>query len=231
MDEPSSSASQPPFLPGTIPAPPSLAPTDQPRDEPTPRMGPPPLLPGAIPPPPRLTPQYWGFWATIGWSVLIWLSFFAVAIVVGLACGLWLSAQGRSFATGGDLADNEFLHNLTAVISTPVVAGLCIFFARLRKGAPVRDYLRLNWPDGKTIGKWCMGLLLFELCYSALMVALGLHSSASKVTIAEFRDAVFWPLVALDACIGAPFAEEFLFRGFLFTGLARIPGLAKSGQF
>lgn len=189
--------------------------------------GPPPVPPPLEAPPvsgspvgieaPKTGP--WGFWATVGWTVLI-----GIAAVVAQVVAI-ISYMGVSSAAGAgqlpdteDLKTNGLVLSLATILSAPLAVGLSVFFAWLRKGIPVRDYLGLRWPAGKTTILWCMVLLVFMALSDTVAVLLG-NPIVPEVMKETYRRAQIVPLFWVAVAIVAPIAEEFLFRGFLLTGL------------
>jgi membrane protease YdiL (CAAX protease family) len=173
------------------------------------------------PPPPPPPPTPWGFWATLGFSVVIALAFifaqgFAVAIYVALTGGV----PALEKLDAAQLASDGKVLVLATLCSAPISVGLSILFASLRNPITVREYLALRWPAPKVILKW-LGLSIVLL----IVVDVGMSfikGHATEDFMKQTLESVgsFMPLLWIVLVIAAPFSEEFLFRGFLFTGLA-----------
>jgi membrane protease YdiL (CAAX protease family) len=160
--------------------------------------------------------KIWGYWATLGWAVLIFLA----SQVIGFAVLLWLrpGAWNSLLETPYD----GILVTLFVLISNPVTIALimlAVWFAR----ADQTDYLALHWPRTRdvTVGIVCLvGLIalcdgLLYLSGRALVTSFQLQSYATGA-------AEGWLLPMLfGAIIVAPAGEEIMFRGFLFRGWAR----------
>jgi membrane protease YdiL (CAAX protease family) len=108
--------------------------------------------------------------------------------------------------------------SLATIFSAPVAVGLSLFFAWLRKGMNVRDYLGLRWPGTKTTVRWCIALLGFVAVSDTVSVLLG-KPIVPQVMEDIYRRAQILPLLWVAVLGAGPIAEEFLFRGFLLTGL------------
>ena len=161
----------------------------------------------------------WGFWATVGWTLVIAV---AVVFVHSVATGVYMvrSSGGRA----DKLPDVEAISSdglalsLATILSAPLAVGLSLFFAWLRKGIPVRDYLGLRWPRARTIVRWCVTLLVFMAVSDTVTVLLG-KPIVPEVLKEIYRRAQIVPLLWMAILVVGPIAEEFLFRGFLLTGL------------
>ncbi|MFO8012896.1 MAG: CPBP family glutamic-type intramembrane protease [Phycisphaerae bacterium] len=192
------------------------------RTEASPTPAPPDTSPGL--PPPRdaagRRDRPWGFWATLGWSVL-WLGVFlgsGVAIflfallVVGGAGGVSQLEQ-----TAEELAANGLLLGLVAIVQTPLMLGLTALLAWIRM--PAGEYLGLRWPS---YGEMLVGLVALL----ALIAGQDLLSwSLERPIVAEFmltayRTAGFLPVLVVALLVAAPLVEEVFFRGFMYKGLA-----------
>jgi len=171
------------------------------------------------------TSQYWGFWGTIGFGLLIFIAFSIVQSMILIAYGFYREGLGtttnnsdiqniiQKFAYDGDLI------SIAEIPSALIGIALVIFFASLKKTQTVTNYLQLHIPEQatKTFLKWIgVMLILFVVMEVANQVLeretpdfmLKVYSSTSN----KF---MLWIAVA----VAAPFFEEFLFRGFLFEGL------------
>ncbi len=160
-------------------------------------------------------PRVWGPWATVALGVAVEIANFLVQlfVVIGFAVVLLLSS---SFT---ELADVEgFVISISVILGAFMSVGLIILFIRMRKGAPVADYLGTKKISFKTILVSLAAMLVF-------LVVTGLVSSALDRTgpqsvIDQYRTSVFPALFWLAVVIFGPIAEETLFRGFLFKGLS-----------
>lgn len=163
----------------------------------------------------------WGPWATLGWGVLIGVGWTGAQILGAILFVIIVMVQ-----TGGATPDSKALEmdgRLLAIatcFSAPAGVGLSVMFAWMRKGPSVREYLGLVWPGKRIILRWCIWLLLFVAVSDTLTSLLGRPIVPDFMT--EVYQSAGWalPLLWIALVIGAPFGEEFMFRGFLFTGLS-----------
>jgi membrane protease YdiL (CAAX protease family) len=180
----------------------------------------PPVLPEAVELPsarPAEPPGPWNAWVTLALSA---------AIEGGVICGqavVVFFVLIDSFRQGKkpsyyDLAYGGDVLAFATMLGVPAAVGLCVLFARLRRGPTLRDYLALRnfgWGDlGLGVG---------------LMVGLHLLSGLAQVWLQHPENAEMlhayesatWPAFLWVAIIfAAPVQEELLFRGFMYRGLA-----------
>ena len=141
-----------------------------------------------------------------------------VVVVYGIA--KTVMSEGHAFPNALEMQTNGFVLALGTIIGCPVAVGTAVFFAWLRKGIHVKDYLAWNWPGAKTCIWWCLMLLALVAANDGVTLLMG-RPLVPDVMVQMYQSAKpVWPLwVALLA--GAPVAEETMFRGFLFAGLRR----------
>jgi len=140
-----------------------------------------------------------------------------MAVVIAVI-GIWL-LDGRDFAALG----NDPLVQLGAtLIQQAVMIALTLYLAALY-GGTMTGVLALGRPaQGPHV--YIVAFFLFL----AAMVVMSLISNALAPNANEADVAVFkgmftsplWPLALFVVGVGAPIAEELLFRGFLFSALA-----------
>ncbi len=161
----------------------------------------------------------WGFWATVGWTLLIGLAMVIAEGLVVVAYMLVVAAQtGGKLPSAKDFETNGLVLALATNFSAPVVVGLSCLFAWLRKGISVKDYLGLRWPSVGAILRWGLALLAFAAAGDVVTTSLG-RPLVPQVMVDFYRRAGIVPLFWLAVVVAGPIAEEFLFRGFLFAGL------------
>jgi beta-phosphoglucomutase len=173
---------------------------------------------------PRPAPgRPWGFWATLGFSLVIGSALLGAQTFAGAALALAASAAGREDIVRGirDGTNGLFLAVGTCV-SAPVEVGLVSLFAWLRRGLPLKDYLGLKRVDKRRLLRWCLVVLALCGASDSLTWWLG------KPIVPEFLErayatAGFVPLLGLGLIVAAPLSEELFFRGFLFAGLLHSP--------
>jgi len=164
----------------------------------------------------------WGFWATIAFSLI---AFVVMSIIQGIVLVIYAAQQGTKF----DLNDKNFtesinnyaldgdLLGLAEIPAATVGVLLILWFASLRKSITVKQYLHLYWPRIGSILKWLGIMFLVMIGMQVVMVSLGVETPSFMTDVYSSTEHkwVLWVAVI----IGAPFFEEFLFRGFLFEGL------------
>lgn len=185
---------------------------------------PPPLLPGAVDTVgelPSIPAGPWGFWATVWFAALIATSFMAVQLAVVIVFALF-GGNGAN-QTGVGLEHNGSLLAWATAVSTPVAFGLCWLIARIRRnrtGFPVRQYLGLIPASRRTLGQWCLAILVLALISDLATLCFG-KAIVPEVMVEIYRSADFLPLLWLAIIVLAPIGEEVMFRGFLLPGLGR----------
>jgi membrane protease YdiL (CAAX protease family) len=162
-------------------------------------------------------PTPWGLRATLGLSALI--------ILANLASGVMAAVGFVAFTqnpfldkTPSQLVSNGTLVTLSVLISSPVILGLTLVFANLRRGLILRDYLALHEVDWKQIVKWLSVLFLFAVI-SDLFTLLLKRPVVDQFMFNVYSTATSKPLLWTALVIAAPVSEEIFFRGFLFYGI------------
>ncbi|HKX62187.1 MAG TPA: HAD-IA family hydrolase, partial [Verrucomicrobiae bacterium] len=164
----------------------------------------------------------WGFWATVGFGVLIALGFLAAQTVVVIVFALTSSHANERGGMIRELEHNGSLVAWATIASTPVAFGLSWLFAwfrRLRSGFPPTVYLGLTPVRWRTIGVWCLAVLGMILVSDVTTVLLG-KPIVPEVMIEIYRSTDMLPLLWLAIIVLAPIGEEVIFRGFLLPGLS-----------
>ena len=90
----------------------------------------------------------WGPWATIGWSVVVMIVALIAQIVGLIGLGIVMGVTGAQINPETIATDGNFLA-VGACASGLAATGLSIFFAAVRKGMTVKEYLNLRWPRAK----------------------------------------------------------------------------------
>ena len=171
---------------------------------------PPPLPPAARP---------WGFWATMGFSLLIFgvtLGVQSLALVIYIPV---MKLAGKPFELS-ELADNGFFLSIATCLSTPVTVGLTVLLAWVRRGIAVRDYLALRMPTRGQVVRWFLVLGLYMVTADTLTLLSG-RPLVPDVMVRFYQSSLVPPLMWFVLVVCAPLAEEILFRGFMFEGLLR----------
>jgi beta-phosphoglucomutase len=191
----------------------------------------PPLIPPTLSIDHEPATRPWGFWSTLGLSAIVALAFVSTQ---GLVYVLWMliaSVSGQH-PRREDLESNGMLLSLAICASAPVSALLSWVFARARAGsdtsssttdrstastASAAEYLGLRRVGAGALLAWSLALVGIVVASDALTFALGRPIVPEFMTKA-YETAGFLPLLWVGLVVGAPLAEETLFRGFMFTG-------------
>lgn len=174
------------------------------------------------PPPPTPAPQksVWGFWPTFGFSIVIFIAYNAVQMLVLLVALLIQIYSGESdiLEALGGLAANGLVTSIAIIVSAPIGLFLIAVFIRIRGSTSIADYLGLKPLKPRVI-------LLLVLIFVAMLVAVFIagsyvgDDSDASFGVELYRNGGFLPLVWLALVFAAPLFEEVFFRGFLFVGL------------
>lgn len=159
----------------------------------------------------------WGFWATLGWTLLAFAMGFLVAIAVGRVLALWdtggLPLYQAVLRFGHPIGSSLLILGYGALIAVLV-------FAAKRAGWSAAAYLALVRPRGRYVlfGLLCTALPLL------LTYAHALQFDASGFLLPygfdRARAANGLLLHFIAVAIAAPVMEEIVFRGFLYRGLS-----------
>lgn len=156
------------------------------------------------------------------WPPLLAMFFCAVQF---LSVTLGVTVAGMLHKTGvaGFHHDDDFGNILIATLTFQGVTWILIpIFLRLAD-ARIRDAFGLNlWNFFRALG-WAVIILIaalaFEYAYELTLQAIGWHPP-SQTAVELLNNAPLWPTgiyLAFFAVVLAPVAEEFIFRGVLFT--------------
>ncbi|MCU0786760.1 MAG: CPBP family intramembrane metalloprotease [Verrucomicrobia bacterium] len=124
------------------------------------------------------------------------------------------------------LGMNGLVASLGICVGTPLVLGLCGLFAWMRQGMGLISYFGLTRVSWKVFAASFGAIALYNLVAGGLGVLLD-RPEVPESMLQIYSTAGFLPLLWLAVIVAAPLAEEFLFRGFLFQGIAhtRLGGL------
>jgi len=165
----------------------------------------------------------WRFWATLGFSLIIAAAFVGAQTAVGVGLMIAAAATGHEpIGQGVRDGTNGLFWAVATCVSAPVEASLVCFFAWLRRGISLRDYLGLRRVSGRRLARWCLALLLLCAASDSLTWLLG-KPIVPEVIEEAYRTAGFVPLLWLALVLLAPLSEELFFRGFLFAGVLHSP--------
>ena len=163
----------------------------------------------------------WGFWATLGFSAIIFGLFCALQllIVIGFLSvaktqhpELDLEVYVKSLSSDG------FFLAVITVVSGLICTPLTLLFTKLRKNISVKNYIGFREPSKSEWLKWISILAAF--LFLSDMVSLLLHQPiVHPFMVDAYKTASFLPGLLFAIIIVAPIFEEIFFRGFLFQGI------------
>jgi hypothetical protein len=163
----------------------------------------------------------WGFWATIGFSAIIFAVFTVLQFLVLMAFLDFEKARNPqidpdAFVQG--LSSNGFCLALSAILSGLVCTPLTVLIAKLRKDYPLKEYLALKKVSKREWLRWLLYLGIFLLASDMLTLLLN-RPIVPSFMVDAYRTAYFVPTLYIAIVIVAPIFEETFFRGFLFEGV------------
>lgn len=177
-----------------------------------------------------------------GWRHALYRPFNPVGLLpaVGIFVGLLIINQvilvpvfgiGIVALTSGNMSDESgwLRALLLAILPSGLVTAWIAWVLARRRGADPRDVLALRLPGLGVLG-WMVVVGGFFLAITALFLLLaaifGLDLNSSGLveqgTMQLGHDPLFF-VIALGLVIGAPLAEELVFRGQIFAALAQTP--------
>ena len=167
----------------------------------------------------------WGFWATIGFSLVVFVVLVVVQGVVAVAfmlAGHYDVSAASSEELVAFLERDGLLLSVATIVSGPCCVGLIVLFAWLRRGHALREYLGLHWPSSRRVAAWLAVTTGFIVASDTLTWLLGRPIVPEFMT--DVYDTARIPVLLYLALIGvAPIFEELFFRGFMIAGLRRSP--------
>jgi membrane protease YdiL (CAAX protease family) len=171
---------------------------------------------------PKPTP--WGFWATIGFSCIIVTIYLLANIILSIifvVSAKILKPQIDIMDIARSLDSNGLFLSLSTCATAPLVIGLSLLFANIRKDITIKEYFSLNRTSWKQFAKWIVILLLYIACCDAVTYYALEEPIVSDFMLNAYQTAHFTPLLWLAFIIAAPLYEEIFFRGFLFKGIEK----------
>lgn len=182
------------------------------------------MLPAPIPESPAPVGSHlasrgpWGPWLTLVLGAAIFLAY-------STAQGLALTPILAIYAMGGTppqhlpaLVMQGFTLSWAFVLSLPMMLFACAAAVLARRGPSLADYLALKPIPARALAGWILLMGVTVLALSSANDHLG--RPAPEFVQAFYQSAGYLPLCWAAVGVCAPLAEELLFRGFLFAGLA-----------
>ncbi len=158
-----------------------------------------------------------------GWGPAV--AILAVIAIVGLSSLTAVLVASLLPGSEPDAATamQSFEDQVLLVVQQATMVGLTIAAAFMFASTP-RDALALRpVPKGSLAPSFVIQLVV-SLAYTALVFAIAKDAILNDLMpfIAALRGE-HWVLLSLAVAVGAPLSEEFLFRGFLLSALAKTP--------
>ncbi len=160
--------------------------------------------------------RIWGYWATLGWTLL---AFFVGQFVALVALVWWRVGE---LSTVLDVPFDGIAVALFILVANPITIAILVLAVRLARASEV-EYLALVVPQTSYLRLGIIGLVILIagsdalLYFTAQPLVTPFQLQSYTTATAEGWLAPF--LIA--AVIVAPASEEIIFRGFLFRGWAR----------
>jgi membrane protease YdiL (CAAX protease family) len=160
--------------------------------------------------------KVWGYWTTLGWSVVAFL----VGQFVGFGVLLWL--RGGEWDSLLQTPFDGVLVTTFIVTSNPITVAVLAIAVRIAQ-SDLSEYFALHWPSGRDLSFGIVGLVALIAASDALLYLTG-RDLVTSFQLQSYTTAAAagWLLPMLAAAIlVAPAGEEAMFRGFLFRGWVR----------
>ena len=172
------------------------------------------------------------------------IGIFVLLFVLNLALQLGLTVVILKGVLGGEFSDFALLAkaNVLAIFPASIPLAVCAIFLAPSRGATAGEVLSLRWPRFGVLG-WVLvigGFLVFMAAFMVVVTtAFGIDLSqydpssnnplspvnpkrvVEQVMFELSGDKTLFLYSLLSVGIGAPVAEEFIFRGQIFTALSK----------
>ena len=162
--------------------------------------------------------KIWGYWTTLGWSIVAFLvgQFVGFGVLLWLRRGDWDSILQTPF--------DGVLVTIFVALSNPVTIGVLAIAVRLAR-SNLSDYFALKRPAAHDLTFGIAALVMLIAAGDALLYLTGrdLVTGFQLQSYTTAATAGWLPAMFAAAILIAPAGEEALFRGFLFRGWARSP--------
>jgi len=162
--------------------------------------------------------KVWGYWTTLGWSIVSFLlgQFVAFGVLLWLHRGDWDSVLQTPF--------DGVVVTIFIALSNPVTIGVLAIAVRIAR-SNLSDYFALKWPPARDLTFGIAVLVVLIATGDALLYLSGRELvTAFQLQSYTTAAAAGWlPAMFAAAILIAPAGEEAMFRGFLFRGWARSP--------
>lgn len=163
----------------------------------------------------------WGFWATLGFSAIIFVLFLALQFITVIAFVSVEKAQHPELdpeVFAKSLSSNGLCIAMMVIVSGLICTPLTLLFAKHRKSISVKDYIGFREPLKSEWVEWLLILAAFLILSDG--VGYLLHQPIVPPFMVEaYKSASSLPALLLAIVVVAPIFEEIFFRGFLFQGI------------
>ena len=157
--------------------------------------------------------KIWGYWTTLGWSIVAFLvgQFVGFAVLLWVRRGDWDSILQAPF--------DGMLVTIFIALSNPVTIGVLVIAVRLAR-SNLSDYFALKRPTAHDLAFGIAALVVLIAAGDALLYLSGRDLvTAFQLQSYKTAAAAGWlPAMFAAAIVIAPAGEEAMFRGFLFRG-------------
>ena len=163
----------------------------------------------------------WGFWATLGFSAIIFALFFALQFLMMIAFLSLAKTQHPELnleVYTKSLSSNGFFLAITVIVSGLICAPLTLLFAKVRKNISVKNYIGFRRPLKREWVRWLLILAAFLFLSDAVSLLLR-QPIVPPFMVDAYKTAPFLPALLFAIIVVAPIFEEVFFRGFLFQGI------------
>jgi membrane protease YdiL (CAAX protease family) len=160
--------------------------------------------------------KIWGYWTTLGWSIVAFLvgQFAGFGVLLWLRGGDWDSVLQTPF--------DGVLVTIFIAISNPVTIAVLAIAVRIAR-SDFSDYFALKWPAARDLTLGIASLVVLIAAGDALLYLSG-RDLVTPFQVQSYTTAAaagWLPAMFAAAIVIAPAGEEAVFRGFLFRGWAR----------
>lgn len=159
--------------------------------------------------------KIWGYWATLGWTVLAFLA----GQLIAFALLVW--SRGELNSLLATPFDGRMI-SIFILAANPITIAVIALAVRLAR-ADQAQYLGLKWPQWRYVVLGAVLLLVLIAAFDAVLYFSGrdLVTPFQLQSYSTAAAAGWLPVMLIGAIVVAPAGEEVMFRGFLFRGWAR----------
>src|SRR4030043_897931 len=151
----------------------------------------------------------WGFWATLGFSAIIFALFSALQIIVVTAFVSVAKAEHPELnleAYAKSLSSNGFCLAISVIVSGLICIPLTLLFTKLRKNISIKNYIGFRDPLTREWVKWL--LILVKYVFLSDAVSLLLHQPIlPPFMVDDYKTASSLPALLFAIVVAAPIFE------------------------